>query len=139
MVDVFDFSIDYMNRLFCTFSPKDALDATLQRIRGHYTVLYDKVFVLESQSSEEYLCTYNIDTHNSTSNVLENTILFHRKKESNTLYTINALNLLIKQLNSGVLDTNYRIPWNEYRNTVMLTQENELRLLPTRIYRITTS
>jgi hypothetical protein len=39
--------------------------------------------------------------------ILENTILLHRKKESNTLYTINALNDLICSLNEGQI--RYRI------------------------------
>jgi hypothetical protein len=37
--------------------------------------------------------------------ILPQTILLHRKKESNTLYTINALNDLIKELNEGKADT----------------------------------
>jgi hypothetical protein len=38
-----------------------------------------------------------------------NTILVHRKKETNTLYTINALNELIKKLNGGVVDIAYKV------------------------------
>jgi hypothetical protein len=33
-------------------------------------------------------------TKNNVSEIPENTILVHRKKETNTLYTINALNEL---------------------------------------------
>jgi DNA-directed RNA polymerase subunit L len=65
-----------------------------------------------------------------------NTILVHRKKESNTLYTINALNELIKKLNDGVVDVNYRINWQHYKNTILLTQHDELKQLRTKIYKI---
>jgi hypothetical protein len=67
---------------------------------------------------------------------MSNTILVHRKKESNTLYSINALNMLIKQLNDGVLDTRFIINWNDYRSCILLTTGNELRRLNTMIYKI---
>ena len=54
---------------------------------------------------------------------IPNTILVHRKKQTNTLYTINALNEVIKYLNRGVLDTSYKIPWENYRNCLLLTKE----------------
>jgi hypothetical protein len=125
-----------MNKLFCTFSAKDKLEDTLTTIRGEYTIMYGKIFVLESEESDEYLCTYNIEIEGSTTKVLPNTILLHRKKESNTLYTINSLNLLIKSLNEGVLDTSFRINWLNYKNTILLTQGDDLKKLSTKIHRI---
>jgi hypothetical protein len=68
--------------------------------------------------------------------VLPNTILLHRKKESNTLYTINALNALIKSLNNGILDTNYRIMWLDYKNSILLIQNNDLNIIQTKIHKI---
>jgi hypothetical protein len=70
--------------------------------------------------------------------LLGNTILLHRKKESNTLYTINALNDLIKSLNDGVLDTSYTINWTDYRNCILLTHAGDLKRLDTKIYKIIT-
>jgi hypothetical protein len=68
--------------------------------------------------------------------VLPNTILLHRKKESNTLYTINALNALIKSLNNGILDTNFRITWLDYKNSILLIQSNDLNIIQTKIHKI---
>ncbi len=68
--------------------------------------------------------------------LLPNTILLHRKKESNTLYTINALNTLIKQLNGGVLDTSFPINWQDYKNSVLLTQGDDLKKMNTTIHKI---
>ena len=124
------------NKLFCTFSPKDKLEDTLDTIKSEYEIMYSKIFVLESEDSDEYLCTYNIEIQDRTTKVLPNTILLHRKKETNTLYTINSLNLLIKSLNEGVLDTTFRIEWQNYRNTVLLTQGDDLRKLSTKIHKI---
>lgn len=125
-----------MNKLFCTFSAKDSLDSTISEITGQYTILYKKIFVLSSQDSNEYLCTYNIEIDAPTTKILPNTILLHRKKESNTLYTINALNTLIKQLNEGVLDTKFAINWQDYRNCVLLTQGEGLKRINTSIHKI---
>jgi hypothetical protein len=97
--------------------------------------MYNKMFVLFVKSTNEYVVTYNVDQGN-VNYIPENTILVHRKKESNTLYTINALNELIKKLNEGVVDTNYKVNWQHYRNCILLTQHNELKQLNTKIYSI---
>jgi hypothetical protein len=125
-----------MNKLFCTFSSKDGLDDTLREINREYTILYKKIFVLASPESEEYMCTYNIELQGGQTKILPNTILLHRKKESNTLYTINALNTLIKKLNNGVLDTSFVINWNDYKNSILLTQGDDLKKLNTTIHKI---
>jgi hypothetical protein len=124
------------NKLFCTFSPKDKLEEVLDTIKSEYVIMYGKIFVLESEDSDEFLCTYNIEVQSTSTRVLPNTILLHRKKETNTLYTINSLNLLIKSLNEGILDTSFRVEWQNYRNTVLLTQGDDLRKLSTKIHKI---
>lgn len=125
-----------MNKLFCTFTSKDGLDDTLREINREYTILYKKIFVLASPESDEYMCTYNIEPQGGQTRILPNTILLHRKKESNTLYTINALNTLIKKLNNGVLDTSFMISWNDYKNSILLTQGDDLKRLNTTIHKI---
>ena len=126
---------DLNNKLFCTFTDLDGLDALIEDIQSKYTIIYNKMFVLEIVGKDEYVVTYNVDQGN-VQTIPENTILVHRKKESNTLYTINALNELIKKLNGGVVDTNYKIDWQHYRNCVLLTQHNDLNQLNTKIYKI---
>lgn len=125
------------NKLFATFSKKEDIDKTIEVITGRYSILFNKIFILESKDSDEFICTYNIDPGNlSTTTVLPNTILLHRKKESNTLYTINALNTLIKSLNNGYADPNYKVEWADYKNTILLTNGPDLRKLETTIYKI---
>lgn len=139
---VFDYDIDYdhkdlsmSNKLFCTFSTEDNLDELLTTIQSKYKIIYNKIFVLYSKSQDEYICTYNVDQVNIT-NFLDNTILVHRKKESNTLYTINSLNRLIESLNGGVLDTTYKVEWNDYKNCILLTKGAELKRVNTKLFRI---
>ena len=125
-----------MNRLFCSFTSKEGLEDRLSEIIREYKILYNKIFILSSPESEEYLCTYNIEVDGPTTKILPNTILLHRKKETNTLYTINALNCVIKSKNNGVLDNSYQIDWQEYKNSVLLTQGDSLRKLNTAIHKI---
>ena len=146
MQTVTDFSLNYdldevyynddmSNKLFCTFSTEDTLDDVLTSIKQKYRIVYNKIFVLYSKSQDEYICTYNVDFGN-VSTFLENTILVHRKKETNTLYTINALNTLIKELNGGVLDTSYRVNWSDFKNCILLTKGPELKRVNTKLYKI---
>lgn len=134
-IDNFYLSDDMSNKLFCTFSTEEQLDEVLSTIKSKYKIIYNKIFVLYSKSQDEYICTYNVDFAN-VSNFLDNTILVHRKKESNTLYTINALNTLIKELNGGHLDTSYRVNWNDYTNCILLTKGPELKRVNTRLHQI---
>jgi len=125
------------NKLFCTFIEHNRLNEVVGTLTQRYAILYNKIFVLESPDTDELILTYNIDVMNTSSkNALPSTILLHRKKESNTLYTINALNTLIRELNGGVLDTNYRVSWPDFRNTILLTQDGGLRRVHTKIHTI---
>jgi hypothetical protein len=126
---------DLNNKLFCTFTTLEDMEGLIENITSQYNIMYNKIFVLHIKSNNEYVCTYNIDQGN-VKELPSNTILVHRKKESNTLYTINALNELIKKLNGGVVDTKFPIEWQHYRNTILLTQHDELKQLRTRIFKI---
>ena len=64
------------------------------------------------------------------------TISLHRKKQSNTLYTINALNEVIRSKNNGILDKKFMVDWDEFQNTLLLTNENGLTKIPTKIHSI---
>jgi len=123
------------NKLFCTFTTKEGMEDLIEDLTSRYSILYNKMFVLEIKNKDEFVITYNIEDGN-INNIPENTILVHRKKDSNTLYTINALNQLIKSLNGGVVDTNYKIDWQHYKNCILLTQHNELSQLNTQIHKI---
>ena len=126
---------DLNNKLFCTFTTLEGLEGLVKSLSSQYSIMYNKMFALYIKSNDEYVLTYNVDQGN-ISEIPENTILVHRKKETNTLYTINALNELIKSLNGGVVDTKFPIDWQHYRNCILLTQHNELKQLNTKIHKI---
>ena len=125
------------NKLYCTFTTKDDIDKTLDKIKISYVILFNKIFVLESLDGEKIMLTYNVDMGNSSKELMvDNTILVHRKKQTNTLYTINALNELIKSLNNGVLDKKFPIEWENYKNCILLIQAEGFNRIDTKIKEI---
>ena len=123
------------NKLFASFTQIDNLEELIETISTDYIINYDKLFVLYVKSTDEYVITYNTDSGNIGS-LPPNTISVHRKKDTNTLYTINALNELIKRLNGGIVDPSFRVNWNHYKNCILLTQQNEFKSLNTKLYKI---
>ena len=125
------------NRLYCTFTTPDNIKEITSTIQTSYVILFNKIFVLESLDGEKIMLTYNVDMGNSsTSGIIDNTILVHRKKQTNTLYTINALNELIKSLNNGVLDKSFAVNWNDYKNCILLIQTEGFNRIDTKIREI---
>jgi hypothetical protein len=126
------------SKLFTTFTLLENLDSTIQEITKHYSILFNKIFVLEVEGKEEYILTYNVDQFNINSKVIPNTILLHRKKEFNVLYSINSLNTLISELNGGKIDIQYEINWEDYKNSILLVQDGVLKKMSTKIHKIIT-
>ena len=125
------------NRLYCTFATLDDFEEVINHIKLSYVILFNKIFVLESLDGETIMLTYNVDMNNSSSeSMVDNTILVHRKKQTNTLYTINALNELIKSLNNGVIDKSFAVNWNDYRNCILLIQTEGFNRIDTKIKEI---
>ena len=126
------------SQLLATFTTKDNLDDTIKKITDAYTIVFSKVYVLQNENNvNELICTYNVDTDGGIDyNKVEGTISLHRKKHSNTLYTINALNECIKNLNNGVSDNKFMVPWENFKNMLMVTNSDGLNKINTRIYKI---
>ena len=126
-------------QLLCTFSTKSELDNTIQKIKDAYNIAFKKIYVFQNEDNvKELICTYNVDLEQGSVdyNAIQNTISLHRKKHSNTLYTINALNECIKNLNNGVLDPKFVVPWENFKNTLLVTNAEGLNRISTRIYKI---
>ena len=125
-------------QLLCTFTRKFELDRTLQKITDIYSVVFDKIYVLQDVDNvNEFMCTYNVEVEEKVNfNDISGTISLHRKKHTNTLYTINALNELIKNLNNGILDDKLEIPWENFKNMLLITNDNNLKKINTRIHSV---
>ena len=125
-------------QLLCTFTTKNNLEQTTHDITKNFNVIFEKIYVLQNENKPyELICTYNIDKNDDVDfNKVKNTISLHRKKITNTLYTIIALNEIIMDINNGILDTSYQIPWDIYKNTILITNKDGLSRIPTRILKI---
>ena len=61
--------------------------------------------------------------------------MLHIKKDTNSLYTVNALNEIIKIVNNGVLDKSYVVDWNNYKNSLLLTNQDGYRRIVLELYK----
>ena len=127
-------------QLLCTFTTHSKLNLIIDSIIDSYTILFDKIYVFQNEDDAgQLICTYNIEMvedYYDGDEAISGTISLHRKKQSNTLYTINALNEAIRSLNNGVLDKSFAIPWENYQNNLLLTNEEGLNIIPTKIFKI---
>lgn len=124
-------------QLLCTFSNLDTLANTIEQINSSYKLVFNKLYVLENiQDSTQLVITYNVDKV-SIDNIIppQSTISVHRKKQTNTIYTINAINKLM-EIRHGKVDKNIRIDWQELKNTVLVTAYGELKIVQTRLFDI---
>ena len=125
-------------QLLCTFAIRSRIEDITRIIMECNDILYNKIYVFENLNDDSQLiCTYNVSYEDGhLSEDIPNTISLHRKKQTNTLYSINALNEVIRSQNNGVLDKKFPVPWEQYSNTLLLTNENGLNKIPTKLYRI---
>tara|TARA_E500000318_G_scaffold101190_1_gene104496 strand:- start:32 stop:442 length:411 start_codon:yes stop_codon:yes gene_type:complete len=124
-------------QLLCTFTTKQKLNEVVDIVVTCNDVLYEKIYVFQNTNElNQLICTYNVEHQPDYQENIIDTISLHRKKQSNTLYTINALNEVIREKNDGVLDKSYMVDWLEFENTLLLTNEIGLQKIPTKIFQI---
>ena len=127
-------------QLLCTFTKRNHFNETIDVIIACNDIVFDKIYVFQNEDDAgQLICTYNIEMvedYYDGDEAISGTISLHRKKQSNTLYTINALNEAIRSLNNGVLDKSFAIPWENYQNNLLLTNEEGLNIIPTKIFKI---
>jgi len=114
-------------QLLCTFAHQSDLNIIVDYIKQSYEIPERRIFVFaNSENLQQLYCTYNADASATRG---QNTISVHRKKETNTLYTVNALNAVIRKVNNGVLDKTYKIDWSRYNNSFILTDDDSYRVV----------
>lgn len=116
-------------QLVCTFSKKRETDNVIEEIKSNFSILNNKIFIFKSfDIKDDSILSYNI-VMDSYKKFLPNSIMVHQKRETNTIYTINALNELIMNLNNGILDKKYPIEWERYRNCALLKNKEGFRVV----------
>lgn len=122
-------------QLLCTFTNSKEYTNILEEIRNFYSI-NGKIFVLcNNNNPKELYVTYNVELDGNQSK-FKNTISVHRKKDTNTLYTLNAMNKLIAEENGGVFDKTFQLDWNLYKNSIILTGDISVKIVPLKIFDI---
>ena len=91
-------------QLLCTFTKRNRLYDTVSLIIECHEIVFNKIYVFSNEDDHHQLiCTYNIPQNED--NYIEgvDTIALHRKKQTNTLYTINALSTTEKLKSKGLI------------------------------------
>lgn len=123
-------------QLLCLFTTKEELEKSIQFILGSYTLTNPNVFILENKTHlEECYITFNVEKGSIAIPSDWKTILVHRKKQSNTIYTINALNEVVKSKTGGMLDNSYMIDWEDFRNCILTTSNSGYKKIPTKVFK----
>lgn len=124
-------------QLLLTFTSTLTLEDTLEDIQEVYNIVFGNIFVLQdADDGANFFCTYNVDAGHIPDVVPDKTISIHRKKHTNTLYTINALNEIIMGLTHGHLDKTFEIDWSQYKNTILVTNITGVKIIPTKLFDI---
>lgn len=124
-------------QLLCTFSNTNDFKNVVENVYKFYNVYNRCIFVFfNTKNIKEMFITYNILNETSEFPKFPNTISIHRKKQTNTLYTLNSLNVLIKEENGGVLDKTFQLNWEYYKDSLIITGDVSIKIIPIKIYDI---
>ena len=83
------------------------------------------VFVFDTTEDAGCLITFNIPKDENDHRVkgfkekYKNTVMLHRNKETNTLFTINSLNKIIFN-QCGSRNPSHKVDWSDYKSSVVL-------------------
>jgi hypothetical protein len=126
-------------QLLCTFITAETLAESVLQIQTSYSLAFNNIYVLENvEDATQLILTYNIVVGSLKPQYLppQSTISVHRKKQTNTIYTINALNALIAEKNGGQIDKAFKVDWNELKNSILATAHGKLKVVKTKIQQI---
>ena len=123
-------------QLLCTFSNSIQYTDALKEIPRQYKLIHNKIFIFANENNlRELYLTFNVEK-NDLNNRFKGTISIHRKKQTNTLYTLNAMNKLIADENNGVYDKNFQLSWELYKNSIILTNDVGVKIVPLKLFSI---
>lgn len=122
-------------QLLCTFSDVTSYQSDIELMKEFYKIDGGKVYILKnSENPTEIFLTYNVEKNNGK--YFPKTISVHRKKDFNILYSINALNELIKQENGGLFSHTYQVDWTKFKDSIIVVNDGKIKIMPTKLLRI---
>lgn len=123
-------------QLLCTFSNSSQYTDVLNEIPQQYKLIDNKIFIFANENNlRELYLTFNVEKRDQN-NRYKGTISVHRKKQTNTLYTLNEMNRLIEDENNGVYDKSFQLNWDLYKNSIILTNDVGVKIIPLKLFSI---
>ena len=120
-----------MRVLLMSFSSEVEYRTHLQVIREIYRP-ETSLFVLQNcDNDDEIFITFNTEYNFKTPGIIK----IHKKRETNTLFSVDSLNELSMRAN-GKVDKGFVPDWEQYRNSLLLMRDGELAIIPTKIKEI---
>jgi hypothetical protein len=107
------------------------VDEIIQKILSTFSLTNKYIFVLKNKDEEnKTLLTFNAEQDRKAFEKMNCfTLRLHRKKQSNTLYTINGLNHAIAAENDGKTGKHLKLDWDKYKNTILLSYNKNLKVI----------
>lgn len=126
--------------LLASFVTKDQLYDAIDQVSKILDIPTSQIFIFKNEDvQEEYILTYNLNPEFANikfSTIWPNTISIHRKKNTNSLYSLNAMNELIKSLNGGQVSSSFKVDWSRYTDTLLIIKNGRLKVIPIQLVKI---
>jgi hypothetical protein len=123
---------------FLKTESEDEVQAEVEFIVNNTDITNSLIFLLQDKDDpEKKIITYNaIVEKGKPFNPRLFTMRMHRKKQTNTLYTINALNKAVALQHDGQTGKHLKLDWSEYENSILLTTGSKLTVHPVEVSKI---
>jgi len=117
-----------------------------KRYKAFVKYLYDNkicdhLFILKSDEvSTFYIFTYNLLKEEFNMSELKDygchhSFVLQRNRETNTLFSINALNYLVSEIRMITEQQDVRVCWEGYRDSLVVMNGGKPQTIPTKLYR----
>ena len=123
---------------FLMTDDEQKIQEEVEFIVNNIEITNNLIFLLEDKENpEKKIITYNaVVEKGKPFNPRLFTMRMHRKKQTNTLYTINALNAAVASQHDGKTGRDLKLDWTQYENSILLTSGKELKAHPVEVSKI---
>ena len=123
---------------FVVTDDDEVVTTEVTHIIDNYSLTNNYVFVLrDTENPTNKIITYNaVVPHGKKLNSRLFTMRVHRKKQTNTLYTINALNAAVSKQYDGKTGKELKLDWDQYKDSLLITSGKDLRVYSVEVAKI---
>ena len=123
---------------FLNTNDEDQILQEVEFIAANADLANDYIFLLrDKENPERKIITYNVEGGKQKKSLNRLfTLRVHRKKQTNTLYTINALNTAVAKEHNGQTGKHLKLNWEEYQDSLLMTSGKELAVYHIEVVKI---